>query len=568
MKTEPLQPFGLEVTVAPGTTWDALNLELLKRWVDEHRVVVVRGLEPQAPEVLASDARALGRLQPWRFGSVHELKLDPEAENYLYTDHEVPLHWDGAFADEVPHWLLFRCLQAPAEGAGGETVFVDTTKVLAAADPERWAGTSVRYETEKKAHYGGVFVADVVDTHPTTGETVLRYAEPVDDLNPVTTEPSGPGAEGLVDEMKQRLYGPDVLLAHAWRDGDLVLADNHALLHGRRAFDRATPRHLLRVNILDPRPGLRAKLHASWRLRRPEFLWAEIPILLIPLLLAAEGLSALTTVLVADVLLLFVLWFHLGDLVNCYMDREVDVHRKTHLSEAIRLLGVRNVQAQIAGTAAGAALVAGHLVFAQGRVELGVLGAIGVLLAVSYTAPPIRMKGRGLWQIACYMGLLFIFPMAFVEIALLGAPTLAGVAVATTFAAMQSGILLVNNAEDLDEDEREGIYTASVALQARGAVRVGRALAVGGGVALVVCLLLIAVETGGVVSAVAALPLAITTGLTDRWLARLQRRTDVEPEADAREAIRKQGKHVPTRVEAGAWAALLAVAVGFLGRVL
>jgi len=39
-------------------------------------------------------------------------------------------------------------------------------------------------------------------------------------------------------------------LAHHWRTGDIVIADNHALLHGRRAFKQDAKRHLRRVNIL------------------------------------------------------------------------------------------------------------------------------------------------------------------------------------------------------------------------------------------------------------------------------------------------------------------------------
>jgi len=560
MKTKPLQPFGVEVTVPTGTTWSTLDLPALVALGEEHRVVVVRGVAPQAPEQLARDCRDLGRLQPWRFGAVHELKHDPEADNYLYTDHPVPLHWDGAFADEVPHWLVFRCVRAPA--AGGETTFVHTPRVLAAATHDqrpRRGATRVRYTTEKKAHYGGTFTEAVVGGHATEGTPVLRYAEPVDDLNPVSATPDGPDAHRLHAELRDVLCGPDVLLEHAWRDGDLVIADNHALLHGRRAYDASGPRHLLRVNILDPRPGWRAKLHASWRLRRPEFLEAEIPILAIPALLAAPDLAALATATMLDVFLLFFLWFHLGDLVNCLMDREVDVHRKTHLSEAVRTLGVRNVKAQIVATALASAAVAAHLVLALGRMDLAVLGVVGVGLAIQYTAPPIRMKSRGRWQIVAYMGLLFVFPMSFIEIAVAGHVSATGLLVSVAYAAMQSGILLVNNAEDLDEDEREGIYTASIALGARRAVRVGRAMAVGGGSALAIVLAATAGPWG-----LGALPLLMTTVATDRWLVRLQRRVDGAPEAEAREAIRAQGKHVPTRIESGAWAALFAAGVTFL----
>mgnify|MGYP000306556097 CR=1 FL=1 len=72
---------------------------------------------------------------------------------------------------------------------------------------------------------------------------------------------------------------------------------------------------------------------------------------------------------------------------------------------------------------------------------------IAVDTAQGLLVPVIRNADKkGLWQIAAYMGLLFVFPMAFGEIALLGAPTAAGAAVGLAYAAMQSGILLIKTA--------------------------------------------------------------------------------------------------------------------------
>ena len=190
----PLTPFGARFEFPVGTRLADLDPAQVKQWVDEHRVVQLRGLTPEPAHVLAAQCRRLGPLQPWSFGAVHELKQVARTENYLYTEHAVPLHWDGAFADAVPHWLIFQCLAAPPEGSGGETVFVDTVKVLESATPElrqTWDRAQIRYTTEKKAHYGGSFVSPVIAQHPTLGVPVIRYAEPVADLNPVTVEPVG-----------------------------------------------------------------------------------------------------------------------------------------------------------------------------------------------------------------------------------------------------------------------------------------------------------------------------------------------------------------------------------------
>lgn len=37
---------------------------------------------------------------------------------------------------------------------------------------------------------------------------------------------------------------------HAWNMKDIVIADNHALRHGRRAFSETADRHLRRVNVM------------------------------------------------------------------------------------------------------------------------------------------------------------------------------------------------------------------------------------------------------------------------------------------------------------------------------
>ena len=88
---------------------------------------------------------------------------------------------------------------------------------------------------------------------PVSGEEVLRFAEPVKDLNPVRLAIDGLPAVRhgeFLAEMHRRLNDSAVCYAHEWRPGDVVLADNHALLHGRRAYTQAAPRHLRRVNIL------------------------------------------------------------------------------------------------------------------------------------------------------------------------------------------------------------------------------------------------------------------------------------------------------------------------------
>jgi alpha-ketoglutarate-dependent taurine dioxygenase len=257
MNTTPMTPFGIEITAGSPMRLDDIPIDTLKQWVADHRLAVLRGFTVGTDEQMTAFCRKLGEILEWEFGSVNELQARPDAKNYLYTTRSVPMHWDGAFAGKVPHYIFFHCVDAPPPGSGGETTFCDTTKLLAEVMPrfvrESWPDVSITYTTEKVVHYGGSFTARVFDTHPVHGYDVVRFAEPVEDLNPVTLEVNGiPDAwkESFLKDMGRMLYFPACFLAHAWRENDVVIADNHAILHGRRAFTQPADRHLRRVNVL------------------------------------------------------------------------------------------------------------------------------------------------------------------------------------------------------------------------------------------------------------------------------------------------------------------------------
>jgi alpha-ketoglutarate-dependent taurine dioxygenase len=251
-------PFGVEVCVERGDTdLRHLPVPLLRRWVAEHRVLVLRGFGRLPGPELPRFCVRLGTLQVFEFGTVNELRATEDARNFLFTNAAVPLHWDGAFLEAVPSYQFFSCEEAPPSDTGGQTLFCDTTRVLArapAATRRAWEQVSVTYRTEKVAHYGGEVTVALVARHPSTGRTTLRFAEPVDtDLNPVSIEIHGLPSErhaGFLHDLRERLYDPAVCLAHTWRPGDVVMTDNHALLHGRRAYTDPGRRHLRRVNIL------------------------------------------------------------------------------------------------------------------------------------------------------------------------------------------------------------------------------------------------------------------------------------------------------------------------------
>lgn len=258
MNLTPLSPFGTLVSGGGDASLDAIDADEVRSLIHANRLVVFRGFVPLVGEELTEYCARLGEILEWDFGAVNDLSFKPEKNNYIYMGGDVPFHWDGAFADRKPRFIFFHCDRAGEAGDGGETLFADTTLVLSRASAEvleSWEPVRITYETEKVVHYGGSFTVPLFAIHPDTGDRVLRYAEPVEDVNPVSLTIEGWPASGhaeLIADLHDRLHDDGVCYAHRWQVGDIVVADNHALVHGRRAFapGAAGRRAIRRVNIL------------------------------------------------------------------------------------------------------------------------------------------------------------------------------------------------------------------------------------------------------------------------------------------------------------------------------
>lgn len=252
-----LKPFGIEViSHASGESLGSIPVPELKELIARHRFVVFRDFAPQTDEAMIEFCKTLGGIMEWEFGAVNELKVREKSANYLYTHSAVPFHWDGAFVQKIPQYIFFSCVEAPGQALGGETIFCDTPLLLSRLSQDQidlWKKITITYKTEKIVHYGGVFTSPLIEAHPKTRELILRFAEPVLDLNPVELVihhlPESEH-EKFIEDVRKLLYSPDFCYAHQWKKGDIVIADNYTLLHGRNAFLNSAKRHLRRVNIL------------------------------------------------------------------------------------------------------------------------------------------------------------------------------------------------------------------------------------------------------------------------------------------------------------------------------
>src|SRR5687767_9792131 len=200
------------------------------------------------------------------------------------------------------------------------------------------------------------------------------------------------------------------------------------------------------------------------RIRRVEFRVAEIPILLIPILLLVRDASVLETFAFWEGVFIFFLLFAFGDMINCLADRDLDAIYKPHLSEAVYGLGVGFVTFQVVASAVLAVILSIHLSWNIGRWAITAMSVAGIFLGAAYSVKPVQLKGRGILQLICLWTIIFVAPIFFVSQLITPEISLPLMIFAGFYGMAQMGVILVNTAEDYPEDLASGIYTTVVTL--------------------------------------------------------------------------------------------------------
>lgn len=270
-KTTRINPFGLLLEPEQVCGVGDLDITHLRQLVWREHLIVLRGFHTfQHAESFAQYCERWGEISIWPFGKVLELIEQDHPEDHIFDHHYVPLHWDGMYRPQVPEFQIFHCVNAPLAGQGGRTTFSNTILALKNASDESknlWKKVTGVYQ-RKMEFYNSKTVSPIIDKHPHQDFSVIRYNEPPSAdkgkfVNPPDLAFTGLGADeldGFHESLKHALYAPENYYAHEWQTGDVVIADNFSLLHGREEFVSKSPRHLQRVHVLsDPpfeNPGL------------------------------------------------------------------------------------------------------------------------------------------------------------------------------------------------------------------------------------------------------------------------------------------------------------------------
>lgn len=576
-RIEQLNPFGIIVrNDGSNESVDQFTAQQINAWIVEHKLIVFKGYSTLSKQDLALFAQQLGKPLQWVFGAINDLKVKPDTENYIFTDHDVPMHWDGAFVKKIPYIILFQCITAPRKEDRGGTTFVHTQKVIEHTSEDeikQWKDISITYTTKKVVHYGGKIQQTLLQKHEVEDHQVLRYAEPVDDLNPVALEITGlkeKSADVFITEMREILYNPEYLYTHRWENGDIVLADNHTLLHGREAFKNPNERYIQRINILH-RPAkfsIKRFIDNCLTIRRKEFFVAELPIFLIPLLTSINSWTDFLQPTLYLGLAAIILLFNIGDMINCYADYKLDSIYKSHLSNAVYELGKKNVKVQIILSGIFALLFTCFIAIQTERTYLIPITIVGIFIGLQYSIPPFKFKSKGILQLICLWAILFFGPMLYTAIITNGFPNLIHLCLFSFYGLHQMGIIMLNTAEDYTEDKASGLNTIIIRLGLHRSLNFAFRLVIISGLFLQ---LLIAYS---LYSSQAAGYLYLSIGIfTLGWLIIVKEykiiidKINSQDEDKAIEEIKKNGMKVPRWLKIGAYSLLIVIGILFIWNV-
>ena len=145
-----------------------------------HHLLLLRGFAAFADaESLTRYCHDFGEVMLWPFGAVLELVEQEGAEDHIFANNYVPLHWDGMYLETVPEFQVFHCVDAPGDSDGGRTTFSSTPAALQLADSselELWRRASGRYQ-QRGALQQPLGGADS-RAPPAPRIPILRFCEP------------------------------------------------------------------------------------------------------------------------------------------------------------------------------------------------------------------------------------------------------------------------------------------------------------------------------------------------------------------------------------------------------
>ena len=203
---------------------------------------------------------------------------------------------------------------------------------------------------------------------------------------------------------------------------------------------------------------------------RWEFLPAVLIGILIGIFIGADSINYLISYKVILILfegiVIFILLFNVGFIVNCWADWKVDELYKTKLYHAVIEMGRNKLGFLVIIHILVSIILTYHVTLQVQRIEISFLVWIGIFLGVGYSIEPFRFKKRGLLHSLIALPIFFIpgvysyflvnsFPITDIY-------TIIFITAAIGITLGHYALILVSQAEDTPADKKMGLVTPAV----------------------------------------------------------------------------------------------------------
>lgn len=264
--------FGLAIDLNKEVNVVELDSNWMKMLLQKFGLVVLRRCQQSFDkDSYVQFCETFGESVMWKFGPLLPIKPEAEASSGHESREMLPLHFDlsyppdylrktGLYKDYVPQYLMLYCVQAPLEQCGGKTTFVNGRLLLESMKEEdilEWKTMDISSITRRSYFGGQTYTYPMIMSHPKTNENILRFSERSNTVSqPIESQGSINGSimdstefDQFNRRMEKKLRDPNWYIEHSWNNDDLVLVENHLLLHGRTAIENDSERELWRVQV-------------------------------------------------------------------------------------------------------------------------------------------------------------------------------------------------------------------------------------------------------------------------------------------------------------------------------
>ncbi|MBM84682.1 MAG: hypothetical protein CMM47_01495 [Rhodospirillaceae bacterium] len=247
------------------------DLTTIKRALRDNLVLVVRD-QKLGPELLLATMRLFGETMEQHLTNtlmedypeiavLDSRKMPPDNAGHVipfggrnwhtdHTNHEQPPKYTGLYAVKLP-------------SKGGDTSFANMQVAFDALDTKEQVQLGELQTVNKIENFGYISMEDrkkfgtlpihpLIRTHPDTGRKAI-YVHPGKLERIVGRQPEE--SLNFINKLLDRIITPANTYRHIWRQGDLLLCDNRAVLHlAHRDYDMTEGRVMHRILLRGERP--------------------------------------------------------------------------------------------------------------------------------------------------------------------------------------------------------------------------------------------------------------------------------------------------------------------------